>query len=61
MIAFVIHIVSPQNDRNVWLKKKAKLEETSWMDQQTWEIQECIEKKIIKTGGLYNLIKENQS
>lgn len=26
-------------------KKKAKLEETSWMDQQTWEIQECIEKK----------------
>lgn len=26
-------------------KKKAKLEETSWMDQQTREIQECIEKK----------------
>ena len=34
-------------------KKKGKLEEISWMDQQAWDIQECTgkKKKIIKTGG----------
>lgn len=40
-------------------KKKAKLEEISWMDQQAWDIQECTgKKKLSKQVAIKALLRK---